>query len=129
MSDASTPTIVLSWTIPSPKGLWYQAFVFVDRGVFLTDRIDITTLKRIQKATAGGTASTVKELTDHGRFNRPVFTPFEELKGLRVNTTGGTVELQTSGDTLKATVPNRDRLQLMSEEFRTALATFVKQTA
>lgn len=128
MSDASTPTIVLSWTIPTPRGLWYQAFVFVDRGVFLTDRIDIATLKRIQKATAGGTASTVKELTDNGRFKRPVFIPYTDVKGLKANATGGTIELHTSSDSLKASVPNRDRLDLLPGEFRSALAVFTRQS-
>lgn len=129
MSDASTPTIVHSWTIPTPRGLWYQAFVFVDRGVFLTDRIDITTLKGIQKASSGGTASTVKELTEHGRFKRPTFTPYAEVKGLRANQSAGTIELQSGEETLKANVPNRERLEVLPTEFKAALAVFAKQSA
>lgn len=128
MSDASTPTIVHSWTIPTPRGLWYQAFVFVDRGVFLTDRVDITTLKRIQKATAGGTAATVKELTEHGRFKRPTFTPYSDVSGLRANITGGTIELQTTSELLKANVPNRERLEALPADFKAALATFKQKT-
>ena len=128
MSDASTPTIVHSWTIPTPRGLWYQAFVFVDRGVFLTDRIDITTLKAIQKASAGGTAATVKELTEHGRFKRPTFTPYDEVKGLRPNQGAGTIELQSGDEILKANVPNRERLEALPGDFKAALASFMKQT-
>ena len=128
MSDASTPTIVHSWTIPTPRGLWYQAFVFVDRGVFLTDRIDITTLKAIQKASTGGTAATVKELTEHGRFKRPTFTPYAEVKGLRANQGAGTIELQSGNEILKANVPNRERLEALPGDFKAALAAFTKQT-
>lgn len=129
MSDASNPAIVHSWTIPTPRGLWYQAFVFVDRGVFLTDRIDITTLKSIQKATALGTAATVKALTDHGRFKRPTFTPYDRLRGLRANHTGGTIELQVASDsgapaTLRANVPNRERLEALPDEFKSAVRRF-----
>lgn len=129
MSDASTPTIVHSWTIPTPRGLWYQAFVFVDRGVFLTDRIDITTLKAIQKASAGGTATTVKELTEHGRFKRPTFTLYADVKGLRANYSSGTIELKSGEEILKANVPNRERLEALPGEFKAALAVFSKQTA
>lgn len=128
MSDASTPTIVHSWTIPTPRGLWYQAFVFVDRGVFLTDRVDITTLKGIQKASVSGTAATVKELTEHGRFKRPTFTPYAEVKGLRANQGAGTIELQAGEEILKANVPNRERLEALPAEFKAALAVF-KQSA
>lgn len=124
VSDASTPTIVHSWTIPSPRGLWYQAFVFVDRGVFLTDRVDITTLKGIQKASLNGTAATVKKLTEHGRFNRPTFVPYSELKGLRASQGAGTIELQNGDEILKANVPNRERLEALPGEFRAALAVF-----
>jgi len=119
---------VHSWTIPTPRGLWYQAFVFVDRGVFLTDRIDITTLKAIQKASTGGTAATVKELTEHGRFKRPTFTPYAEVKGLRANQGAGTIELQSGNEILKANVPNRERLEALPGDFKAALAAFTKQT-
>lgn len=129
MSDASTPSIVHSWTIPSPRGLWYQAFVFVDRGVFLTDRIDITTLKSIQKAATAGTAATVKVLTDHGRFKRPTFIPYAQVKGLRANQGAGTVELHSDEEILKANVPNRERLAALPGECKAALAAFSKQTA
>lgn len=127
MTDASTPTVVLSWTIPTPRGLWYQAFVFVDRGVFLTDRTDISTLKRIQKASHDGTAATVKELTDHGRFKRPSFVPYTDVRSLRVNQGAGTVELETINGVHKANVPNRDRLQVLPEQFTTALTAFSQQ--
>lgn len=127
VQDASTAAVVQSWTIPTPQGLWYQAFVFVDRGVFLTDRIDITTLKGIQKASGHGTAATVKALTEHGRFKRPTFTPYAQVKGLRANLTGGTVELQSGDNILMARVPNRERLQTLPDDFRSALAIFHKQ--
>ena len=118
-----------SWTIPTPRGLWYQAFVFVDRGVFLTDRVDITTLKAIQKASVNGTAATVKELTEHGRFKRPTFVPYPQFKGLKANEGAGTIELHSETDILKANVPNRERLEALPDECKDALAVFIKQTA
>lgn len=128
MSASLIPTVVLSWTIPTPRGLWYQAFVFVDRGVFLTDRVDIATLKRIQRASQDGTAATVKELTEHGRFKRPMFVPYADVKGLRTNLTGGTIELETANEPLKANVPNRERLELLAQEFRSASTVFSVHT-
>jgi hypothetical protein len=62
---------LLTWTIPTPQGLWYQAFVLVDSGLFATPRIDTTTMDGLKAAAGTDTRTVVEFLTDHGRSKRP----------------------------------------------------------
>ncbi len=117
---------ILQWTVPTPRGLWYRAFVVTPKGVFLTAEIDVTSMQAISEAanavdgSAEGWASLRKALATK-RFKQPTFVPLGEITGISRNVTGGWIDLVSESDTTRARVPNRDQLAEVADALSVAV--------
>ncbi len=98
------------WTIPSPRGLWYQAIIRIDHLLFVTAEVDFTTMQTLQQAVGGEPKALVQTLMDHGRFNRPTALKISDVSDLKRDATKGQLIIVTDEKTLSLRVPNRDRL-------------------
>ncbi len=115
--NASPRIEVFDWTIPTPRGLWYQAVVFVERAIFVTAEVDISTLKTIKAVVPGGARAVMETIMTHGRSNRPTVIKIDELTDLRKDTGKGTLEFFTAeGSAVKCRVPDRERLDELAVE-------------
>lgn len=109
MPTISEPRL-LTWAIPTPQGLWYRAVVVIDRGVFVTPRVDVTTLEALKTASAEGTTELVKALTEHGRSKRPDYVAWESITAIRQNSSVGEIEIEADEKVISFTIPDRERM-------------------
>ena len=101
--------------MPSPQGLWYRAIVVIDKGIFVTPKVDVTTLESFKAAASVDTAEVVKVLTGHGRFKRPQFLAWTSISAIRINASTGAIDIECSEGTVSVTVPDRERLQKLGK--------------
>ena len=120
---------LLTWTIPTPQGLWYQAFVLIDRGLFATPKIDATTMEGLKAAASADTQTVVGFMTDHGRSKRPEYLPWEKISAIQLNSLTGSIEVVGEGKVVAITVPDRDRLEKIAKVLALAWDTRRKSRA
>ncbi len=120
---------LLTWTIPTPQGLWYQAFVLVDSGLFATPRIDTTTMDGLKAAAGTDTRTVVEFLTDHGRSKRPDYLPWEKISNIQLNSLTGSIEVVGEAKVVSITVPDRERLEKIAKVLALAWDTRRKSRA
>lgn len=107
---------VLSWKIPTPKGLWYRALVGVQKGLFVTPDVDVTTLNAIKAAAKTGPADVVQELNGNGRSKRAQFVAWNEVTAIRATPGMGTLEIESAGrEPLVVKVADRERLEQLHQ--------------
>ncbi len=121
MAITSEPRL-LTWTIPSPQGLWYRAIVVIDQGLFVTPKIDVTTLESCKSAASTDTAELVEILTGHGRFKRPQFLAWASITAIRQNSATGSIEIECGEHSVSVTVPDRDRLDKLGRVLAKSLS-------
>ncbi len=110
MAVTSEPRL-LTWAIPTPHGLWYRAIVVIDRGIFVTPKVDVTTLDSARAAAATDAAELIENLTGHGRFKRPQFLAWKSITGIRSNASTGAIDIECGEQTVSVTIPDRERLE------------------
>ncbi len=109
MATLSDPRL-LTWTVPTPRGLWYRSIIVIDQGFFITPDIDTASMEALKQAAAAGTEELVSVLTSHGRFKRPRYVKWSSLKGVQYNAATGAIDLTlTEGEAVSVVVPDRDR--------------------
>ncbi len=113
-----SPSIeIFDWTIPTQRGLWYQAVVFVERAIFVTAEVDVTTIKSIKGVVPGGSRAVMEMMMQHGRFKRPTIIKVDELTDLRRDAGKGNLDFHTAeGSVVKVRVPDRERLDSLAKE-------------
>lgn len=114
MASTSQPRL-LDWTIPTPQGLWYQAFVMIDRGLFVTPKIDTTTMEALKAAAAADAQTVVGLLTDHGRSKRPDYFAWEKITAIQLNALIGSIEIVAEAKTVSINVPDRKRVEKIAK--------------
>ena len=113
---------LLTWTIPAPQGLWYRAIIVIDRGMFITPKIDYTTLEALKSAAETDTAKLIDVLTGHGRFSRPQYLNWTSITAIRMNTSAGLIEIEAGDDgATSVAVPDRDRLEKLGRVLAASL--------
>ncbi len=118
---------LVPWTIPKPMGLWYQAFVLTEKGIFITSEMDATSFEELKTAVGVGVENVVSVLGDHGRNKRSRFIPLESVVGLAANEAAGTIHLKVADAATEdpmVRVPRRDQLPKIAA----AVTGFVKQS-
>jgi len=112
----------LTWKIPTPRGLWYRAFVVVPAGVYVTAEVEVLVMKQITKAAEVGVAEVIAAITDHGRAKQADFHPVAELRGIKHHMPAGTMRLVSESLTSKVRVPDRARLEELVGELNVAIS-------
>jgi hypothetical protein len=112
---------LLTWTIPTPQGLWYRAIVVIDKGIFITPKIDVTTLESFKTAAASDTSELVEALTGHGRFARPQYLNWSSITAIRSNASAGLIEIEAGDNATSVAVPDRDRLEKLGRVLAASL--------
>ena len=114
MATLSDPRL-LTWTVPTPRGLWYRSIIVIDQGLFITPDIDTSTMEALKKAASAGTEELVSALTSHGRFKRPRYLSWSTLEEVRHSPTTGTIELVVEGEeAVSVVIADRDRSEKLA---------------
>lgn len=126
MTGDAAAVHLVPWTIPKPIGLWYQAFVLTDRGIFITSEMDATSFEELKASVALGLEHVVTLLSDHGRNKRAQFVPLSAVVGLAANEAAGTIHVKVSDPKTEdpmVRIPRRDQLPKIAA----AVTGFVKR--
>ena len=108
-----SPVRIIPWTIPKPMGLWYQAFVVSDSGLFITPEMDVTTFEELKAAVEEGLDAVITNLTGHGRNKRPQIFALATITGVSANESAGTIHVRVADEDIEnpmVRVPKREQL-------------------
>ncbi len=119
---------LLTWKVPTPRGLWHRAFVVTEKGLFLTPDIDTTTMNGLKKAADSDPGELLAQLTGHGRFKRSTFLAWPSITSVRHNGATGIIEVETEDGVTTAKVADRERLEKLARVLAATTAA-LKQTA
>ncbi len=112
------------WTIPTPRGLWYQAVVFVEKAIFVTAEVDVTMMRTIKAVVPGGPRPLMETMLNHGRFKKPTIIKVTDLTDLKRDATKGLLEFYNAdGLVVKVKIPDRDRLDEVAKDVARAWKT------
>ena len=114
---------LISWTIPSPRGLWYRGIVLTPKGLFITPELDVVSMDSIAAAIEQGPEEVLPILTGHGRFKRCEFIKLTALQSVSVNTNTGTIHMTTEDSDTSVRVPDR----ALQAKIAAALGEYVRQ--
>ena len=87
----------------------------IDRGVFVTPRVDVTTMKAYKSAAAGELSELIEVLTKHGRFKRAEFLAWDSITAIRQKTSVREIEIETDDKVISVSVPDAERLEKLGQ--------------
>lgn len=125
---ANSTNRLLTWKVPTPRGLWHRAFVVTEKGLFLTPDIDTTTMNGLREAADSDPAKLLTLLTGHGRSKRSTFFKWHAINAIRHNGSTGIIEVETDDGVTTAKVADRERLEKLARVLAATTAAF-KQNA